>query len=678
MRDVRVLLVELSTALQRQGMYPAGHPALEPAADAVARSAARLLRDREHVAFGVTRSQLIVDGVATDARQPVLRRLAERLHRHHLAAVSVSRGVDAAEVQEALGVLATDPDRDGPIGLRPREDLPTWPHLHLHPLTFERLTLSTDGEMGGEGAAGGAPANDLWVGLTRAAMESTDAAAASAGAIDPDVIAGAIEARFGTDAYDQAIVGYLLEIANALKDATGEGATTLRRRSDQLVAELRPETLRRLVAMIGSAAKRSAFVRDAARGMAVGAVLEIVRAAADTNEETISHGLIRMLSKLSAQAEHGSGLARPLADAALREQVARLLSEWTLEDPNPAEYGGLLAHLATSSASTGRYDAGADTDRPEPLRIVQMCLEAGASGPLLDHAVDRAVLDGTTAAVLDVLTQSGDERDAVPAAIRARLADPASVRTLLALDPVDFDSLDRVLPALDTDGCAVLIDALAASDDRLTRRRLMDRLARVDRDISDLVAEHLKDERWFVQRNMLALLEQTGRVPSTFSASRWTAHADPRVRLQAVRLQLTLPHERERALRTALSSADPRLIRVALGALRSECPASILPLVANIARSTDADEDLQVLAVRALGHSRARLGMDTLIGLVRAGRTLLGRPRLAPANPVRLAALKVLATAWADDPGVAPILDLARQSTSADVRAAARATPPPS
>ena len=44
------------------------------------------LEQRPTLAFGVARQQLIIDGVATDPGQPVLRRLAEELHRHHLGA----------------------------------------------------------------------------------------------------------------------------------------------------------------------------------------------------------------------------------------------------------------------------------------------------------------------------------------------------------------------------------------------------------------------------------------------------------------------------------------------------------------------------------------------------------------------------------------------------------------
>src|SRR5439155_1075262 len=83
-RDLADFLIELSIALHKHAMYPEGHPSLAPAAAAVTRRAAQLLEDRATVSLGVARNQLVIEGVATDPKHPVLRELAGRLHRHHL------------------------------------------------------------------------------------------------------------------------------------------------------------------------------------------------------------------------------------------------------------------------------------------------------------------------------------------------------------------------------------------------------------------------------------------------------------------------------------------------------------------------------------------------------------------------------------------------------------------
>ena len=62
------------------------------------------------------------------------------------------------------------------------------------------------------------------------------------------LIAQAIDAQErGATAYDQVIVGYLLQIAEELKTAGSAEAMALRRRMSHLVRSLKPQTLRRLV-----------------------------------------------------------------------------------------------------------------------------------------------------------------------------------------------------------------------------------------------------------------------------------------------------------------------------------------------------------------------------------------------------------------------------------------------
>jgi hypothetical protein len=676
-REFSEFLVDLSIALHKHAMYPASHPSLDPAAAAVARRARKLLESRERIALGVARNQLIIEGVATDPRQPVLRRLAEGLHRHHLGAVSVTRGIEVAEIASALRALAADAERDGPLGLLPPDRLPAWPHLRLHPLTFDRLALIADAPLAPGASSGKASSRgaELWIGLARVAMAG-DTAAIPAAAVptEPTVVARAIDDHPRAEAYDQVIVGYLLQIARELNEASGAEAAALRRRTGRLIATLKPETLRRLVEMGGDSAQRRAFVLDAAHGMAVDAVLEILKAAADASGQTISHGLVRMLSKLAAHAELGQEHVRPLADVALREQVGRLLDGWQLADPNPEAYGQLLQHVATMGpAARGENGGSQHADQPDPLRVAQMSLEIDASGPLVDRAIDRAIHQGTVNPLLQLLQSLPEGGEAAGETMLARLLQPSAIGTMLAAEPIDFDSLDRLLPFMSAEGHNLLLDALASSGNRTTRRKLLDRLSDPRLDIVPLIVARLDDEQWFVQRNMLVLLTRAGRVPEGFSATPWTTHPDARVRHEAIRLQLTLPAERDLALRAALQDDDPRIVHLGLAALQEGCPPPLAELVVRVATDPKAGEELRVRAVRALGRSRdCSLCLGGLLDLVVSGKTLLGRPRLAPRTPMSLAALRALADGWPGHPQAASVLALARASSDSEIQQAAR------
>ncbi len=263
----------------------------------------------------------------------------------------------------------TEAERDGPLGLRRSGQQIEWRHLKLHPLNFDGLALVDDGVSTGHEGGGTKPSStevELWIGLARAALSSDD----SGDHLEtgPDAVARAIDEHPRAEAYDQVIVGYLLQIASELKTASGDKAEELRRRTSRLIGSLRPETLNRLLKMGGNATQRGRFVVDSTHGMAVDAVIEIVKAAADASGQTISHGLVRMLSKLAMHAELGSELARPRADAELREQVSRLLVDWHLEDPNPESYGRVLQHLATAPRTNlaSEVNDGTGSDPPDP------------------------------------------------------------------------------------------------------------------------------------------------------------------------------------------------------------------------------------------------------------------------------------------------------------------------
>src|SRR5690606_19039570 len=117
-RELSDFLVLISISLNKHSFYPSGHPQLSGAAHSVLESLHTLLAERPTLALGVAKQQLVIEGIATDASHPLLRELADRLHRHQIGAVQFSEGVCEADVHALLRALAADPDRtDAPLGL---------------------------------------------------------------------------------------------------------------------------------------------------------------------------------------------------------------------------------------------------------------------------------------------------------------------------------------------------------------------------------------------------------------------------------------------------------------------------------------------------------------------------------------------------------------------------------
>ncbi len=687
-RELSDFLIEFSIALHKHAMYPGGHPTLAPSSEGVARKLVSLLADRGTLSLGVARDQLVIEGVATDPRHPVLRDLAERLHQHHLGAVSFARGVVGSEIDEALKALAEDAGRMvEPLGLRAAAKIPTWPHVRLYPLTFDRLQLLDAGppaEGGDDGKTDASPqglqAAQLWVGLARAALAAegaapppppgseaagTGVAAAPAGAAgappseaggeagpgaaagatpveaaaaEPAVVAQAIESHERGTAYDQVIVGYMLQIADELKTSGGTGAVALKRRMSKLIGALDQGTLTRLLEMGGDLAQRRQFILDASQGMAVDAVVDLVRAASGTGAP-VSRSMLRMLTKLGHHAERGPLASRGIAESNLREQVAELVQGWGLSDPNPGGYAAALEKMA--AVSPALVAPGEAQYTAEPGRVLAMACEAGATGDALTRAVDQLLLDNKVAEVLDVL-EKAPRQSAATEAIAARVGAPAAVRVLLAAQPVDFPLLDRVLERIGVAAADPMLDALAESESRQVRRALIDRLIRIGPPLGPRLVPRLGDERWYVVRNLLYLAAELPAVPAGLNAAGFAQHEDFRVRREALRVLFKDAAVRIRAICTALSDADPRVQRLALAAAADGgCPEAAVPLVVTIATG-DGESELRVAAVRVLGAAGGRLALDALLRLTRMRRSLLGNVKRESDEPEFLAAISAL------------------------------------
>ena len=709
-RELSDFLIEFSIALHKHAMYPDGHPTLAPSSEGVARRLVSLLVDRGTLSLGVARDQLVIEGVATDPRHPVLRDLAERLHRHHLGAISFARGVSGPEIDEALKRLAEDAARAAePLGMRPVAQIPAWPHVRLYPLTFDRLQLldlpdAPPGEEEGrtDTSASGVQAAQLWVGLARAALASEAPAAGAtveakppspppagapavaeppapvepgspstvvvappeaavsaplsddeidaaldvveaaapieAAAVEPAVVAQAIESHERGTAYDQVIVGYMLQIADELKVAGGAGAVALKKRMSKLIGALDETTLSRLLEMGGDLAQRRQFILDASQGMAVDAVVDLVRAASGTGAP-VSRSMLRMLTKLGHHAERGPQASRAIAESNLRDQVAELVQGWALADPNPDGYAAALEKM--SAVSPALMAPGEAQFAPEPVRLLQMACEAGATGDTLGRATEQLLLDGRVGDVLDVLERA-PTATAATEAIAARIATPDGVRLVLSGQPVDFALLDRVVERTGVEAVEPMLDVLADSESRQVRRALIDRLVRFGEPLGPRLLPRLGDERWYVVRNLLYLAAELPAPPPGLNAAQFAQHEDFRVRREALRVLFRDPAVRARAIVTALSDADARVTRLALAAVADGgCPEAAVPAIVTIATGGE-DSDLRVAAVRALAAEGGRLALEALLRLTSLRRSFLGNVKHVSAEPEFLAALAAL------------------------------------
>lgn len=656
-------LVRFSIALHKHSTYPPGHPTLRAADDSVAESLAALFASRAELRLGVARHELVVDESATDQGHPVLRELAERLHRRSVGGLLLRKGLTAEELAEVLQALSGDPTAMRRRLLGEGDPLPTWPHATVVPLAFRRLALAGDEGSGEDATEVG---HRLWLELAAATLEG------GGGEDDhsPAVLARELNARARSRKGAAEAGKILIRLGRFARATQGRERDWLDERVRELVRGLDPQALGWLFDGENPAERRQ-FLTEAVEVLPVESVVALLEAAATSTGQQISHFLLRLLRKLARQAG-GVGDEGERHDAALRDAARELVDEWTLEDPNPDVHAGLLDALSRHEAADA---AGGAPLQSEGRRLLQIALETDSTGDHLLEAAELMIESRELGALLDLLDQA-PEATRVVAAVRAHLRSPTVLRQVLLEEPVDIPAAQRLLGTVGPEAAPGLLDALAISEAQPTRRLILERLAGMGEAVGPLFAQRLPEAPWYVQRNLLALLGRLPALPPGFSAFPYAEHPEVTVRYQALNVMLRQPAERDEAIYHALGDSDPRVVRFGLDAAARGFPRNAITRLMLLLNNPQRPLDLRVRGILLLAQVRTPTVRDWLLERVLTKRTLLRSPRLAPKTPEVVACLVVLARRWKELPQADLALRQAAESGDPDLMAAARGQEP--
>jgi hypothetical protein len=662
-REISVFLVQFSIALHNISTYPPGHPMLESAVDAVMGRLLPLLAQNPRLSLGVAKMQLLVEGAATDPDNAVLRDLAQRLHRHQIGALQYSEGVAHDEMADLLERLSADPVYQGePLGLSTESNLRQWPHIRITPLAFDQLELVDQRP----GDSDQSRAVRLWLALADTAI-LRDEPSEEKRSLDASDVASSINESHRDESYDRVIVGYLLQLSRELSQSEGTDGAVLKRRLTELLDGLTPETLRRLLEIGGGLAERQELVKTLSGSIPVNAVMELIRASASASQQTVSHSLLRILTKLADHAQSPNATVRFDADVAFRDSVQDLVDSWVLKDPNPEAYTEVLERLARPDTAL-KPDAEIEFES-EAARVVKMSLELDLFGASAGDAVDHMVANGSLPTLFMLLEEDAGKSE-TGNRFWSHLCRAETVERLLSEESPDFESTSQVLERMGMDAAKPLLDALEKAESLGTRRWLLTRLSDLGPELGPLLVERLTDTPWFVQRNMLVLLGAIGAWPKGFSPVAHTRHEDSRVRRAALKLMLGRPELRDAALGEAVGDPADAVVRMGLGSAAESCPPSALPKIMSLLQDQTRDPELRVLAIRALGTVSTSTTRDWLTNHALARKRWFRRRRLAAKSPELLAILPILAERWVTHPDAAAVVRLATKSSDPEIRAA--------
>jgi hypothetical protein len=662
---VAVFLPLLGIALHKITTYPEKHPLLGNAIDAVSDHLRAVLVNRPFLLIGIARTQLLVEGLATDPDNPVLRELSQRLHRHQIGAIKFTPGVTPAEVTEVLKLLSGDA-RTNPIGNQLKDLDERWEHIRLFPPAYDRIELSEAGEQRlGEQAPGDTSVARLWVGLAAAAIAKEGAPELHT---DPRAIARALNEHLRDGEQAKRVVSYLLGLSRELRLSHGNEAAVLKERLSTLLNHITPETLKELATLGADLAQRRKLVVDAAMVLPAGAVLTLLRSVSEAGEQAIPHAMVRLLTKLAFQAEKGSLAVKEEADLALREAVRQLVDRWSLSDPNPAPYGRVLERLSRHPTLGGTT---APDDYPaEAIRLVQISLETDTVGDSVWSALEELVRGGRAAEVV-AMVEDPNVADDIAEHFWTRLATPANMRILLNNEPRDTGVVELLLERMGMAAAEPMLESLEVADNRTMRRRLLTRLGQLGPAIAPMLIERLPGAPWYVQRNLLALLGSLPELPANFQVAEYATVEDPRVRREAIKLLLRLEGHRDQAILAAVGDDDDANVRLGLGAALDGCPPAAVGRVRMLLNDRKLPTELRVMAIRVIGTVRTPATRDWLVSQALTQATWFRKRKLMPKTPELVAVIGCLARLFRQDPNAQLALRLAWESSDPEIRTAA-------
>ena len=657
--EIVQFLVELSNALNKHTMYPAGHPMLLTASDQLAALLDTILAERSSLAFGISPSQIIVAGAASDPRHSILRELAARLHRMNIGALKLYQGIDREELDAALQTLSREERTAG-------AERPQWPHIRMQPLSYSQLEL-----VGEAGVGSTSWATKLWLDLSAAALEHD---APLEQAVDPAEVASAMDTRQWDEAYGQRIAESLTDLLDACRARGGSEALVLQSRISRVITSVAPATLERLVGMERNEAQRRRFLLEITQSMAVDAVLDLVQAAAATTSRSISPALLQLLGKLAEYSETGGADTRDRADAAFRSQVRQLIEGWEGwedGDPTAPDHRRTLEHLSLAGKSPLRGHSS--TYECEPERILMMSLEVGVANASTYHSAAWLIHQGRTAQLRELFNRT--PHPAVATDILRNVASVGALRSLLKGEPLDLSALEIIIPLLGENAVTPLVDALNGADNPERRDQLIRLLTPFGDAAGADALGRVEKVGWPAQRNLLALLIRLPAPPRGFSPTMFIDHPEPRIRTEALRILFRGAAIRPRAICEALASSDPALVRMAVFASVDDCPPAAAPLLIPLIERGDVEPGVRASAVAAVASVPQPMVVDRLLSQCFVGGRWFRRPRVAGKSPVVLAALSGLARHWPTHARARPVIELATRHPDPDIRAAVERKP---
>lgn len=563
--DTKVLskfIYALNISRQHCMAYPPTHPQVRKSAKLLISLLEQLLEFRESLTLGITRRSLLIHGAALDPRNAVYRKLANELFNLGIAGLTFRLGLEHEELLSFQQVSVHRPEelaeQGGLAAIYPSLGLQ---HLTITFIDYASFSVTDENEIGTSDALlEEEKSGSLWDRFVSGLIEgslSPDGELKQVSEIDPALVADYLSRRReGVDkedvlaSYEQTITSFLQEID---QEGRSQGyRTEVLEKLGSFVDGLSPELRRQfLSSTFNTLGAQSSLAEEVMTHLSNDALFSALD---DVNEKrlTIPPTIMNLLGKLSRHApdETLQG-AEALSSAELGEHLRSLFKE---DDPDrfvPGTYQHLLHSVvsmddmppiegeATQQLRAEVFDEQVDNQvcnivinllgdeendthkenlRQTLLELFRYFLETGQFEYLTNLHAGAG--------------QSSTARDRQD--MTTLLADNRFLEEILAAMSVwekdKYAAITELIRKIGPPFIEPLINRMAIEKRMSLRRYCLDRLEEMGDAIREPVMLHLRDSRWYVVRNLIALLRRLNDPVTLHGIRALVNHPHPRVR----------------------------------------------------------------------------------------------------------------------------------------------------
>lgn len=636
--------------------YPPAHPALAASLTAANESFARLRGPAGEVSLGIAADGIIYGDTKITSTQA--QKFAQSLYGRGVAVVRLSSDTSEADLEKFLRLLTTAPGETAP---------PIWEALtasgvltiNLQPVDYSAVRVTDDLEPQPQ------KRDSLWDDILHALIAGRELSPKSQQLLTANIRSvdelSALMLRYITTAGDpstfdpDATFGVRLKPGRSgaadqmiarVADAIGThiGSTTGLRRQlavQQVIQLLRtmPEPLRGAIIQsimrpLATDETAASQLKEVAHSLSHDEVLEALRHLAAAG--SLSSQALLLLQSLAALDEKHDKL--PEAPEGIVAELARLFAEDDIDRFNPPEHQALLGDVTivfprvaqSATAAIERLGTRVETVAPEAvdrqmtLTVMELLTKFGDSRPA-DGLLARAESSFRSEVSANQFTEALElienlraiaanaRNETLRNAINASLGRVASTETIQSLvdsltnAPLErAATIHRLIHALGSAATRNLLMALSEEENRSRRRRVFDLVCSLGPRIVPEVIHFLRDDRWYVVRNMILLLRTVNDRTSLPEIRKLSQHPDLRVRLEAIKSLLAFDPSVPRALlEDAINDRDPKLAETAIALVGNYgIKEAVDPLLQILAKRDwfGSRRSLRILAIKALGE----------------------------------------------------------------------------